>query len=379
MKRLLGCWVAAGLGMFLHAREHVALLGTYTEGEARGIYAVRLDPDTGALSPPELVAEVAHPEFLALHPDGGVLYGLTRVPGPEGRPVGAVAAWAIDAGAPHPPQLRPLNVQPTGRSALTHLAVHRSGRLLVAASYGGGYVAAFPLAADGRVGTPTSVHEQSGDLGPHAQRQDAPHPHSVTFAPDHRFAFVADLGLDRVFGYAAHPAEGRVEPAPAAGGRVSPGAGPRHTAFSPDGQFFYVLNELTNTVAVNRYDAANGGAEPVQEISTLPEDAAGPGTSSEIRVHPSGQFLYTANRGHDSLAVFARDPRTGALERRQVIACGGEQPRNFALTPDGRWLLCAHQRSHSLAVFSVDAASGRLSPVGTPVRAPTPVCVLFLR
>jgi 6-phosphogluconolactonase len=360
----------------MHARDHLALLGTYTGENSEGIYAVRLDSETGALSTPQLVAELSNPEFLALHPNGKFVYALTRSERPEGTNSGAVAAFEVDVESGH---LSLLNVQSSNAGSLTHLAVDASGRMLMAASYGGGYVVSFPIESDGRLGSRASFISHDGPLGPNAIRQEKPHPHSVTLSPDNRFAFVADLGLDRVFIYGLSPEDRTIAPHDPAFFAVEPGAGPRHTRFSTDGTTFYVLDELDCTITSCRYDAADGVAEPFQRISTLPNDFEGSNTDSEIRVHPNGRFVYSANRGHDSLAVFARDPETGALTRIEVVPCGGNHPRNFSLTPDGAWLLCAHQHSNSMAAFKVNPDTGRITAVGKTVHAPTAVCVLFLR
>jgi 6-phosphogluconolactonase len=368
--------VALSVCGLAHTREHIALLGTYTGEESRGIYAVQLDAETGVLSTPELVAELPSPEFLALHPNGKVVYALTRVDTDDGGASGAVAAFGVD---PKTGKLTPLNVQSTGNSgSLAHLGVDATGRTLVAASYGGGYVVSFPIAPDGRLGERASFLVHKGQVGPNQPRQDAPHPHSVTLSPDVRFAFVADLALDRVFAYQLDPENGTITPYEPGLVSVAPGAGPRHTKFSPDGKSFYVLDELDCTITSCTYDVAQGIADPFQVVSTLPDDFSGRNTTSEIRVHPSGRFVYAANRGHDSLAVFARDTSTGALTRVEIVACGGERPRNFALTPDGAWLLCAHQDSNTATAFKVDPTTGRLSATGQTVAVPKAVCVLFL-
>jgi 6-phosphogluconolactonase len=374
--RLLLSIVAVSAFSLAHARDHVALLGTYTGGESHGIYAVRLNSETGALSTPELVAELSNPEFLALHPNGHIVYALTQVNAPDGKSSGAVAAFEVD---PESGQLKPLNVQSTNRSSLTHLAVDATGRMVVAASYGGAYVASFPLGKDGQVGPCATVISHEGPLGPNRARQDAPHPHSVTLSPDSRFAFVADLGLDRVVTYQLTLDKGSITPHEPAFASTAPGAGARHTKFSPDGKSFYVLDELDGTITSCRYDAARGVVEPFQRVSTLPDGFTGKSTTSEVRIHPNGRFVYAANRGHDSIAVFARNPETGALTRIEIVPTGGENPRNFSLTPDGAWLLCANQTSNNLTVFRVDAKTGRLSATTHTAHVPKSVCVLFLR
>ncbi|HVU26107.1 MAG TPA: lactonase family protein [Opitutus sp.] len=361
---------------FARAGDHVVLIGTYTGGGSEGIYAVRLNADSGIVSKPELAAELADPEFLALHPNGRFVYALTRVAGQDGKSVAAVKAFSVD---PATGKLAALNVESTGRSSLTHLAVDPTGRMLVAASYNGAYVVSFPIHPDGTLGTWASLLTHQGVLGPNRARQDAPHPHSVTIAPDGRFAFVADLGLDRVFSYRLDPEKGTLTPNDPAFAVMNPGSGPRHTKFSPGGKFFYVLAELAGTVTSCRYDSDRGEIEPVQTVSTLPDDFAGKNTSSEIRIRDDGHFVYAANRGPNTIAVFARDAGTGKLTRIEIVPTGGDHPRNFALSPDGAWLLCAHQNTNNLTVFRVGASDGELTRVPDEAQVSKPVCVLFVR
>ena len=353
-------------------------IGTYTpkDGPSRGIYAVRLDPVTGALSEPVVAAETTTPTFLALHPNGRVLYALGEGPGPAGTTGGGVAAFAFK---PPSDKLVFLNSRGTGGGGNTSmLATDATGRLLLTVSYGAGYVASFPLAADGRIGPGTSLIAHPGPLGPNKIRQEKPHPHSVTISPDNRFDFVADLGLDRVLAYRIDPAAGTLTPHDPAFIPTPPGTGPRHTKFSHDGRFFYILNEIDGSISACTYDAARGAATPIQHISTLPAGfkVTDADRAAEIRIHPRGQFVYASNRGHDSLAVFAVNT-DGTLRLVEITPCGGQHPRNFELSPDGQWLVCANQNSSNLVSFKVDAATGRLTATGHSATVPQAVCVLF--
>ncbi len=349
-------------------------LGTYTPtgGTSRGIYAVRLDDATGALSEPVLVAETPNPTFLAWHPDGRTLYALGESGTVAGKPGGALAAFRYDAG---PGTLAPLNTEPTGSISLAHVAIDATGRTAAVISYHGGQVASFPLTADGKPGARTSLITHTGQLGPNTKRQDKPHPHSVTFSPDNRFVYVCDLGLDRITRYRLDPATATLT---AAGETASqPGAGPRHSKFSADGKFLYVINELDSTVAVFSVEAASGALTALPVVTTLPAGFSGDNICAEIRLSADGRFVYGSNRGHDSLAVFARDPVKGTLTLVEIVPAGGKHPRNFNLSPDGRWLVCANKDSDNVTVFARDASTGRLMPAGRPVRVPQAVCVLF--
>lgn len=353
-----------------------AFVGTYTKDRSsRGIYSTRLDLATGALSTPSVAAETSNPTFLAAHPNGRVLYSLSQLPLPDGKSGGAIDAYALD---PASGRLTLLNRESSGGAGLAHLAVDATGRMLVAVSYHGGYVTAFPLGADGRVGAPTGRIALAGSPGPNRLRQNQSHAHSVTIAPDNRFALVADLGLDRVFSFRLDPVAARLAPSDPPSAVLPPGAGPRHAKFSADGRFFYVLNEIDGSISSCRYDAARGVATPFQHISTLPAGfkVTDPDRAAEIRLHPNGRYVYASNRGHDSIAQFER-AADGALQLVDFTPCGGKHPRNFNLTPDGTWLVCANMDSDNLVVFPVDPDTGRLASPRATVAVPAPVCVLF--
>ncbi len=359
----------------LSAASQLMFVGTYTpkEGSSRGIYAVRLDSTTGALSEPVLAAEAPSPTFLALNPNGRVLYALGDSSAINGTPGGAALAFAID---PATARLSPLNAQPTGGASLAHIGADATGATLVTISYGGGQITSFPLGADGKIGPRQSALVSTGPLGPKTERQDKPHPHSVTYSPDNRFAYVCDLGRDKILCYRLDPAKATLTPQSEFA--TAPGDGPRHSKFSTDGRFFYVINELASTISVDRCDPATGALILQQSVSTLPKNFTGTNTTAEIRLHPNGRFVYGSNRGHDSLAVFARNPEDGTLKRIQIIPSGGVQPRNFCLSLDGSWLICANRESNNLVVFKVDPITGLLTTTGHTATVPQAVCVLFV-
>jgi len=348
--------------------------GTYTPagGASRGIYTAQFDSVTGALSQPSLAGEASNPTFIAWRADGRTLYALSEQGTVNGKPGGALAAFSFD---PASGQLAPLNVAATNGGPLAHLNVDLAGRVAFAISYHGGEVASFPIQADGRLGPCASLVKTTGALGPNPKRQEKPHPHSLTFSPDNRFVYVCDLGLDRIFRFAFDPATAVLTLAGETA--TAPGAGPRHSKFSADGKFLYVINELNCTVATYAVDAATGALTALQSVSTLPAGFSGESICAEIRLSPDGRFVYGSNRGHDSLAVFARDAATGQLTLVEIVPSGGKHPRNFNLSPDGRWLLSANRDTDNVVVFRVDAATGRLTPAGHEIKVPQAVCVLF--
>lgn len=356
------------------AASQLVFIGTYTpkDNPRRGIYAVRLDPATGELSEPILAAETPNPTFLALHPNGQVLYSIGESTPLTGADGGAAVAFTID---PSTGKLTPLNAQPTGGASLCFVGVDATGRELATISYGGGHITSFAISSDGKVGPRTSALTSTGPLGPNKTRQDKPHPHSISYSPDNRFAYICDLGRDKVLRFKLDPSAGTLTPAGEFA--TAPGDGPRHSKFSADGRHFYVINELANTVTHYICDPATGDLASAGSTSTVPDDFKGVSTTAEIRIHPNQRFIYGSNRGHDSIAVFARNPADGSLKRVQIISSGGAHPRNFNLSPDGNWLICANRDTNNVAVFKVDPATGLLSATGHTANVPKAVCVLF--
>ena len=343
-------------------------IGTYTRTTSKGIYAVRLDESTGALSEPVLAAATPSPSVLAFTPDQKTLYAVS-----ESNAMAAAFGTDLAKGSLHP--LQP--PQPSGGAAPCHLVVDATQHTLLVANYHTGIVAAIPLLADGTLGPPHAIQHTGHSVDP--SRQTSPHVHSVTLSPDNRFALVCDLGLDRIFTYRLDPATAVLTPGEPAFVATTPGAGPRHFTFGADGRHAYAITEMGSTVIGFDYDAVTGALTTRQTLSTLPADYHGTSSGAEIRRHPNGKFIYASNRGHDSIAVFAVAEATGRLSLVEITPCGGKNPRNFSLSPDGAWLVCANQNSNSLSVFRVDAATGRLTPTGHTAAVPLPVCVLFAR
>jgi 6-phosphogluconolactonase len=196
-------------------------------------------------------------------------------------------------------------------------------------------------------------------------------------SPDNRFVLNCDLGLDKVFVYRLDVDASKLSLADPPFATIAPGAGPRHLTFSPDGKFIYVINEMASTISVFTYDAIHAVMSEIQTISTLPKDFSGNNTAAEIAMHPSGKFLYGSNRGHDSIALFAVDQKSGRLTFVEHQSTQGRTPRHFAIDPTGRWLFAENQASDSVIVFALDQDTGKLKPTGQSLSIGSPVCAVF--
>ncbi len=347
--------------------------GTYTGTGSKGIYLSELNLETGALSEPKLAVETPNPSFLALHPGGKYMFAVSEIWAPK--KAGAVSGFAID---PATGLLTLINTQPAMGNGPCHVTVAPSGKYVLAANYGSGTVCALPVGADGKLGEATGQAQDAGPLGPNKSRQDSPHAHSINLDPSGRLAYVPDLGLDKIFIYALDDAKGTLTPNDPPYAEVPAGSGPRHFTFHPNGRWAYVINELLSTVTAFSFDGAKGALTPLQTIGTLPAEFTGKNTTAEVRVHPSGKFLYGSNRGHDSIAVFGIDQATGKLTAAGQTPSGGKTPRNFNITPDGRWLLAAHQDSGNVFVFKIDPNTGALTATENSVSVSKSVRVLFM-
>jgi len=349
-------------------------IGTYTGGKSQGIYLSRFDAHTGRLTTPELAAQTPNPTFLALHPNGRLLYAANEISDFHGKSQGAVSAFTIDKTSG---KLTALNQESSSGAGPCHLAVDATGKCVLVANYGSGSIAALPLRDDGRLGG-AGVFVQHHGSSVNAERQSGPHAHFITPDPSNQFALTCDLGLDRVLLYRMDPSRPALVPNDPPSISVKPGAGPRHLAFHPNGRFLFLINEMGSTLSSYAYDAHKGQLMLVQTLSTLPQDFKGQNTCAEVQVHPSGNFAYGSNRGHNSIAAFSVEPNTGQLH---FIGCQptlGKTPRHFALAPDGRWMLVENQDSDNIVVFAVDRATGQLKPTGETIEVGKPVCAVFL-
>ncbi len=342
--------------------------GTVTSGESQGIYRSQIDLETGETSEVSLAAEVNSPGFLAIHPTQPRLYSTSRPAGSSGE----IIAFNIN---PQSGELTRINSQSSAGNGPTHVAVSRDGSAVFVAHYSGGSISALPLDSNGALLPATSTATHSGS-SINAARQEAPHPHWIGTDPSNKFVLVPDLGTDEVVVYDFDSKKITLQRVGA--GKAPLGGGPRHFAFSPEGNRGYVLNELTLSVTGFDFDPNTGSLKAFQTIPTLSEkDKEIPNKASEIRIHPTGKFLYAANRGHDSITVFAIDDCNGQLTWVENESIRGAWPRHFNLDPTGQWALVACRDTSTVSVFKINPATGGLIYQSRLLKVPNPICVQF--
>lgn len=354
--------------------NYILYVGTYTNADSKGIYAYRYNVTSGQLSSLGLAAETVNPSFLTADARRGLLYAVNEVSQHGDTPGGGVSAFSIDRRSG---KLSRLSERSSRGADPCYIALDKTRHYVLVANYTGGSVAVLPALKGGGLAAPAAFVQDQGS-GPNHERQQGPHAHWIETTDDNRFAMVADLGIDKILVYQFDSGNGSLTANDPGTVTLEAGAGPRHLAFAPGEKFAYVINELQSTITAFTYEPAKGSLQSFQTISTLPQDFHGPNTAAEIRVHPSGKFLYASNRGHDSIAAFSIAEATGRLTLRGFFPSHGKTPRHFAFDPMGQRLLVANQDSSNIVLFTIDSATGKLTETSQINNIPSPVCLVFV-
>jgi 6-phosphogluconolactonase len=362
---------ALPINTHVRARELPLYVGTYTSGKSEGIYLYRLSLGDGSLRRVGVTRGVNNPSYLTLDRARRFLYAVEETEEFEGEKSGAVSAFAVDR---RDGSLRFINRQPSKGGAPCYLIADNTGRFVLVANYLGGNVAVLPVLKGGGLGKATEVEQDSGS-GPNRERQEGPHAHCVQLDASNRHAYACDLGTDKLMAYDFDARHGTLTPSALPSVSLKPGAGPRHLTFDRAGRHVYVLNELDSTVTAFARTPRSGALRELKTYPTLPADFRGENTGADIHLTPDGRFLYCSNRGHDHIAHFRVNARTGALNVAGHTPTGGKTPRNFAVDPTGQFLLVANQRSDSIVTFRIDASTGALEATGRATEVPSPVCL----
>ncbi|HEY4392397.1 MAG TPA: lactonase family protein [Paenibacillus sp.] len=348
-------------------------VGSYAESTEPGIYMYELNLASGEMKCLDSTSGMKNPTFVSVDKHGKKLYAISETKNEKEERIGEAVSYSID---PQQGKLTELNRALTIQPSSSHIQLDHSCSYLAVSGYHGGNVGLVKIEADGTVGGLSDVQQHTGH-GADPERQDRPHPHSVQFSPDNRFALVADLGLDRIKVYELDQEEDKLVYRSEA--VMQPASGPRHMAFHPNGKWLYSINEVGSSLTAFTFDTENGSLTELETLSTLPADFQGENTTAEVAISEDGRFLYGSNRGHDSIVQFAIDPESGKLSLVDFVSSEGGHPRHFAITPDGEHLLAANRDSNNLVLFRIDRSSGKLKFTGHTAEVSKPVCVKPIR
>lgn len=345
--------------------DYFVYVGSYTHptpettSGAKGISAFRFDSKSGALTSIGLVAEAVNPAHVWASPDGRFLYAVNWRTGDK--TIGdTVSAFSIDAKTGH---LTFLNKVSSHGDWPNQVVLDPSGKVAITVTYHSGTISALPIESDGRLGEAFYSDQHAGSSAGH--QPPGPHAHGVVFSQDGRFAYVAELGLDRVYIYRVDAGQRTVAPADPAYVSVKAGSGPRRLQLHPNGRFLYVNHETTSAVSV--FAVNDGHLKEIQSLSTLPADYHGTNLTAEIQVDQTGRFLYVSNRGHDTIACYRVDPAQGTLTLVENVPSLGQTPRNITIDPTNHYLFAANQAGDNVVLFRIDQSTGHLTPTDVQV------------
>ncbi len=368
--------IATTVSTFAQQQKEILYIGTFSVRGSEGIYVLEFDPDAPALKIIQTIPTKESPSYVEVHPSGKFLYSANRgsLDG-IAKDCGSVSSFAIEGNTG---KLNALNSQPGFGLGPCHIGINPAGTFALVSHFHAGTMAVYPLLADGTLGTMTDSIRYTGK-GLDPQRQNQPHIHSATFAPGNEAIIIADLGTDKVYSYRTALANGKLVPSDKPYLSMKPGTGPRHIAFHPNGKFFYLVEEISSTVAVLGYSTKTGEMEIVEdEIRSLPEKFEAKNSAADIQISPDGNFVYMSNRGHNALAIFSvlKNGRLRLIGHQDVM---GKVPRYHFFDKTGKFLLVANQDSDNIVVFKRDLKTGMLTFTGIDFKIPSPVCIKAFR
>jgi len=342
-------------------KKYIGFAGTYTRETSQGIYRFELDAEAGKLEKVEVAAKVGSPTYLAISEDKHYLYSVA-----QHDKLGGVHAYELNAESG---ELNYINGELKEGAPPCHISVRNEN--VLSGNYHKGTVELFNIQAKGEIAESATVQHEGN--GPH-ERQDKSHIHYAAYTPDGKYVVVADLGTDELVTYKLESNTfTRV-----ATYKPTPGSGPRHLTFHPNGKTAYLMTELSSDVMVLDYNAEQGSFTEKQKIRAIPEDFTETNDASAIHISSDGKFVYTGNRGHNSIAVFRVDEETNELSLVEMTSTGGNWPRDFVLDPSEAFIVASNQKSGNLVLFARDQETGKLTQLDSIVNVPEVVCVKFL-
>ena len=341
-------------------------IGTYSVRGSEGIYVFEFDRTKGSFKQVQTISNLKSPSFLTFSPDGKFLYSVGE------STIGAVGSFSID---PETGMLTFVNQQSSEDSGSCHISIDHAGKFAFVSNYGGGSLTVLPIEHNGSLRAASDIiHHQGSSIN--KERQDKPHVHSAYVSPDNRFIIVSDLGTDKIYSYELDRSTGKMKPA--INVSVTPGSGPRHLVFHPDGKHIYSVEEISSTVGVLSYEKTTGTIKIIKDtVRSLPGSFTAYNKSADIHTDPKGKFLYMSNRGMDAISIFSilADGTIKLIGQQESM---GKTPRNFLVDPKGEFMFVANQDSDNIAIFRIDQTTGMLAYTGNQVKVPAPVCIQML-
>lgn len=368
MKKILSLLLFAlfMLQGFAQKKDYNLIIGTYTSpGKSEGIYVYTFNVGNADFTYRSVAKNLSNPSYLALSNNAKFLYSVAEAPDNS-----AVGSFQFDKANG---KLNFINKQSTGSPGPCFVAV--DGKHAFSANYGGGSISVFGIEESGSLSPLKQLVQHTGkSIDPN--RQKSAHAHQVQFTPDGKYLVCTDLGEDQVYiyNYNADATENVLTLKNIF--KTTPGSGPRHLAFSPNGKFAYLAHEFNGSITAFAYH--DGVLNKIQEINTVENGFPGKIDGADIHLSPDGKFVYETNRGDaNAISTLAVQP-DGKLSFVARTSTLGKGPRNFAIDPTGQYLLVAHQYTDDIVIFKRNKKTGTLKDTGKRIKLGSPVCLAFV-
>ncbi len=355
----------------------------------KGIGVYRYNPATAQMKWIETVFEEVNVGHQSIDEERGIIYIVNECPSQRGQTGGGGYVLALQIN-PQSGRLSLLNEKPTLSQEPCYICLDITKRYLIVshhADFGfvtkvvkgeNGYstqvifddtaLVLFRINDDGSLGDVCDVSVMTGE-GAASPHPTARH-HSVVMNPSGELIIVPDKGLEKFHTYHLDRADGKLVQLQTT--VVEPGLIPRYGVFHPTLPIFYANFEKKAIVNAYQYDAAKGELELIHSVPSLVGDKAAENKAepADILIHPNGKTLYVSIRGTNTISVLDVDA-AGAIALRDVIDCGGVNPRGLYISPDTRFLFAANMNSGNVAAFTIEP-DGTVCATGTGVKAGSP-------
>lgn len=331
-------------------------IGTYTSEGSEGIYRAYFDTETGQLSECQLIAKMENPSFL-VKSEENTIYAVNEID--KGK-------MSVLEKSGDRYDLK-YSIETKGHSPC-HISRNLDGSMISVANYSSGSITVYHMDNDQVDQISTFQHFGKGL---DTVRQNSPHAHSSYFSKDRKYIYALDLGIDEIISYRIMdkgPQKGQTAM------KLSPGDGPRHMKPHPIHPYWFVLNELSNTICSVK-PSNDGQFELMERHAMLPSDFNASSKAADLHITKDGKYLYASNRGHDSIVIF-KVFDNGKMVLQDHILEGIRNPRNFVLSPGDRFLIVANQDDDNLVVFK-RLENGQLEPTRHTLTVSKPVCLIF--
>lgn len=368
MKTLLTFIITTCIWINFYSQNTYAFFGSFNRNKnLEGIFVYELDTINGKLSKVTTYKGILNPSFLTVSPNGKYVFACTESKTENG---GSVSSFEFN---PEKKSLTFINKQKSGGENPVYLTVHKNGKWLVNGNYTEGSVSVYPISEGGKI-EPFVQNFQFSEGSVDKGRQDRSHIHSTVFSPNFDYIFLPDLGADKIRAYQFKSESNKpLQPAENPFTKTTPGSGPRHFTFHPNGKVAYCIEEMGGAVSV--YSYKKGRLNDLQRIFTHPEKYQKEYESSDVHISSDGKFLYASNRGDENnIAIFSIQ-NDGTLKTIGYQSVKGKHTRVFGLDPSGKFLISANTGSGNVVVFKRNSETGLLKKIGKKIKIKSVSCV----